>query len=167
MLCALGLNSSLRELAWHCGASLPAQGKIVYTTANTDISDIRRFLMEPGPRNGPILCHIRREKGAWPAMHHNEASAPRLGGLERALSGDPAVTRRYANATGKLGYPYYALYLEAAGVQPGSDEGERFLLSARKRKKSKTSNYLISIDLEDTHRKVRAAARRARHADTV
>lgn len=90
-------------------------GKALYTTQNLDTSDIRAFLMEPGPKNGAILCHIRREKG-------------------------------------KLGYPYYAVYLEAPGVMPGSPEGERFLLSARKRKKSKTSNYLISIDLDDTSR---------------
>lgn len=90
-------------------------GKALYTTQNLDTSDIRAFLMEPGPKNGSILCHIRREKG-------------------------------------KLGYPYYAVYLEAPGVMPGSPEGERFLLSARKRKKSKTSNYLISIDLDDTCR---------------
>lgn len=90
-------------------------GKALYTTQNLDTSDIRAFLMEPGPKNGSILCHIRREKG-------------------------------------KLGYPYYAVYLEAPGVMPGSPEGERFLLSARKRKKSKTSNYLISIDLDDTSR---------------
>ena len=36
----------------------------------------------------------------------------------------------------------------------GAPDNERFLLSARKRKKSKTSNYLISLDLEDTSRQV-------------
>ena len=125
---------------------LGVQGKAQYTTSNVDTSDMRRFLMEPGPKNGAILCHIRREKG-------------------------------------KLGYPYYALYLEvgrppltvtcagshggpfgcrhswrvqAPGVTPvGHHEGEQFLLSARKRKKSKTSNYLISTNLEDTSRQAR------------
>ena len=95
------------------------QGKMQYTTQNVPTSDLRRFLMDPGPKDGSILCHIRREKG-------------------------------------KLGYPYYAVYLEAPGVGPGSAEGERFLLSARKRKKSKTSNYLISLDLEDTSRQASA-----------
>lgn len=113
-----GTDSVFDPGARSAAAGAPAAGrggKVQFTTANLDTGDIRRFLMEPGPLNGSILCHIRREKG-------------------------------------KLGYPYYALYLEAPAVQPGSSEGERFLLSARKRKKSKTSNYLMSIDLEDTHR---------------
>ncbi|KAG2499031.1 hypothetical protein HYH03_003216 [Edaphochlamys debaryana] len=40
-------------------------------------------------------------------------------------------------------YPRYALFLE---------EGRRFLLSARKRKKQTTSNYIISMDYEDLSR---------------
>ena len=42
-------------------------------------------------------------------------------------------------------YPKYSLFLS-------DDEGDRFLLSARKRKKSKTSNYLISLSEEDQAR---------------
>lgn len=40
-------------------------------------------------------------------------------------------------------YPRYSLYV---------DEGGKFLLSARKRKKSKSSNYLISLDDDDMSR---------------
>jgi len=40
-------------------------------------------------------------------------------------------------------FPQYALYL---------DDGNSFLLSARKRKKSKSSNYVISLDEEDLAR---------------
>ncbi|KAG2439214.1 hypothetical protein HXX76_004576 [Chlamydomonas incerta] len=40
-------------------------------------------------------------------------------------------------------YPRYSLFLE---------EGRRFLLSARKRKKQTTSNYIISMDYEDLSR---------------
>jgi hypothetical protein len=29
-----------------------------------DTSDLRVFLMQPGPRTGPVLCHIRRSKGS-------------------------------------------------------------------------------------------------------
>jgi len=47
-------------------------------------------------------------------------------------------------------YPTYTLYLEGSG-SPGG-EGGKFLLSARKRKKSKSSNYLISLDEEDMSR---------------
>ena len=59
----------------------PRQGKMQYTTQNVVTSDLRRFLMDPGPKDGSILCHIRREKG-------------------------------------KLGYPYYAVYLEARAPFP-------------------------------------------------
>lgn len=40
-------------------------------------------------------------------------------------------------------YPKYSLYL---------DEGGKFLISSRKRKKSKSSNYLISLDDDDLNR---------------
>ena len=40
-------------------------------------------------------------------------------------------------------YPKYQLVLDA---------GSRFLMSARKRKKSKTHNYIMSFDQEDTAR---------------
>ena len=142
-----GTRPAMRRRPLLLRAGRWAQGKAQYTTSNVDTSDMRRFLMEPGPKNGAILCHIRREKG-------------------------------------KLGYPYYALYLEARmlcrhkapapawsqwglgirlrwraqapGVTPvGHHEGEQFLLSARKRKKSKTSNYLISTNLDDTSRQAR------------
>jgi hypothetical protein len=56
-------------------------------------------------------------------------------------------------------YPEYELYLK---------EGDKYLLSARKRKKNKTSNYLISLDKNDTKRhtdsyfgKVRSHLRRS------
>mmetsp|Transcript_19676 Transcript_19676/g.23605 ORF Transcript_19676/g.23605 Transcript_19676/m.23605 type:complete len:492 (+) Transcript_19676:279-1754(+) len=84
-------------------------------SASVDTSDMRVFLMQPGPRTGPILCHIRRQKGS-----------------------------------AKL-YPKYALYIGGGGID-GEDATERFLLSARKRKKSKSSNYLISLDEEDMSR---------------
>lgn len=29
-----------------------------------DLSDIRSFLMQPGPRNGPVMCYIVRDKGS-------------------------------------------------------------------------------------------------------
>jgi len=86
------------------------------TASQVDTSDMRVFLMRPGPLpgEGAIQCHIRREKGS-------------------------------------MGYPSYSLWLEGEGG-PGSRDGARFLLSARKRKKSKTSNYLISLDEDDLTR---------------
>lgn len=85
------------------------------TVSAVDTSDMRVFLMQPGPKNGPILCHIRRSRGS-----------------------------------AKM-YPKYSLYIGGGGVE-GEDATERFLLSARKRKKSKSSNYLISLDEEDMSR---------------
>jgi len=79
-----------------------------------DTSDLRVFLMQPGPRTGPVLCHIRRSKGS-------------------SL------------------YPKYALYL-GGGMIDGDETSERFMLSARKRKKSKSANYLLSLDEEDMSR---------------
>ncbi|KAJ9453228.1 Tubby protein-like protein 1 [Diplonema papillatum] len=43
-------------------------------------------------------------------------------------------------------HPEYSLYLESGSEEP------QFLLAARKRKKNKTSNYLISMDLNDLQR---------------
>jgi hypothetical protein len=45
----------------------------------------------------------------------------------------------------------YALYL-GGGMIDGDETSERFMLSARKRKKSKSANYLLSLDEEDMSR---------------
>ncbi|CAG8432788.1 521_t:CDS:10 [Diversispora eburnea] len=49
---------------------------------------------------------------------------------------------------GKL-YPQYELYIEEI-VEAGEEEKKTFLLSARKRKNSKSSNYVITIDKLET-----------------
>lgn len=49
-------------------------------------------------------------------------------------------------------YPTYKLYMEGDTGIPGSQQGRRFLMSARKRKKSKCSNYLVSLDPNDMGR---------------
>ena len=72
-----------------------------------DLSDINAFLRQPGPKSGPVLCYIVRDKGS-----------------------------------AKM-YPRYNLFLE---------DGKKFLLAARKRKKQTTSNYIISLDYEDLGR---------------
>ena len=73
--------------------------------------------MQPGPKQGPVHCHIVRKKGST-----------------------------------KM-FPEYALYLDAPGAKPGDPGSDaKFLLSARKRKKSKSSNYLISLDEDDLAR---------------
>ena len=72
-----------------------------------DLSDLRSFLMAPGPKNGPVMCYIVRDKG------------------------------------GAKMYPRYMLFLE---------DGKRFMLAARKRKKQTTSNYIVSLDMDDMGR---------------
>merc|ERR1719191_843409 len=73
-----------------------------------DTSDLRAFLMRPGPQGAMVQCYIQRRK----------------------------------TGLGRL-FPTYEIYLK---------EGDQFLLAARKRKKNKSSNYLISLDKEDLAR---------------
>lgn len=56
---------------------------------------------------------------------------------------DAAVQCRILRDKSSKMYPKYQLVLET---------GTRFLMSARKRKKSKSSNYILSFDEEDTAR---------------
>jgi len=86
-----------------------------------DISDKRVFLMNPGPKAGPVQCHIVRKAG-----------------------------KGFIPGTS---YPEYFLYIDGAGAKPGNPTSDaKFLLSARKRKKSKSSNYIISLDEDDLAR---------------
>jgi len=73
-----------------------------------DTTDLRAFLMRPGPQGAMVQCYIQRRKT----------------GLGRI-------------------FPTYEIYLK---------DGDQFLLAARKRKKNKSSNYLISLDKDDLAR---------------
>ncbi|KAF0872461.1 TULP2 protein, partial [Crocuta crocuta] len=82
------------------------------------------------------------------------APGPRLGEdmeayvLRPALRGRTVQCRisRDKRGVDKGMFPFYYLYLEAA------DGRKHFLLAGRKRKRSKTSNYLISLDPTDLSR---------------
>ncbi|XP_030874270.1 tubby-related protein 2 isoform X1 [Leptonychotes weddellii] len=82
------------------------------------------------------------------------APGPRLGEdmeayvLRPALRGRTVQCRISRDKRGldKGMFPFYSLYLEAA------DGREHFLLAGRKRKRSTTSNYLISLDPKDLSR---------------
>jgi tubby-related protein 1 len=93
--------------------------------AVVEISDRRVFLTQPAPAAGdPVQCHILRRRGKGGVL-----------GL------------------GAKRYPEYFLYLDGPGTTPGSPtDGATFLLSARRRKKSTSSNYVISLDEEDLNR---------------
>ncbi|KAM6223619.1 tubby-related protein 2 [Rhynchocyon petersi] len=82
------------------------------------------------------------------------APGPRLGEdmkayvLRPAMQGHVVQCRICRDKRGldKGMFPFYHLYLEAA------DGRKHFLMAGRKRKKSKTSNYLISLDSTDLSR---------------
>ena len=93
--------------------------------AVVEISDRRVFLSQPAPFSGdPVQCHILRRYGKGGVLG--------IGGKR---------------------YPEYFLYLDGPGTTPGvPTDGAVFLLSARRRKKSTSSNYVISLDEEDLNR---------------
>ena len=89
--------------------------------ARVDVTDRRAFLTKPGPRGGPVQCHI--------------------------------VRRKVKSMGFGKGYPEYCLYLDGPETAAGApNDDATFLLSARKRKKSKSSNYVISLDEDDLSR---------------
>uniref|UniRef100_A0A7S0LEN7 Tubby C-terminal domain-containing protein n=1 Tax=Coccolithus braarudii TaxID=221442 RepID=A0A7S0LEN7_9EUKA len=95
----------------HNGAMQQQQMQVsrpAYMPAVIDTSDLRAFLMRPGPVGAMVQCYIQRKKS----------------GMSRL-------------------FPTYEIYLK---------EGDKFLLAARKRKKNKSSNYLISLDKDDLNR---------------
>jgi tubby-related protein 1 len=65
----------------------------------------------------------------------------------------PGTTRQCYIVRKKAGFakmfPSYKLYLQEANVPGPAHMNNRFLLAARKRKKQKKSNYLLSLDEED------------------
>ena len=89
-------------------AQLAVRPVASYVPAVIDTSDLRAFLMRPGPSGAMVQCYIQRRKT----------------GMARL-------------------FPTYELYLK---------EGDKFLMAARKRKKNKSSNYLISLDKDDLAR---------------
>jgi len=86
----------------------PSPSRPMPPPAVIDTTDLRAFLMRPGPEGAMVQCYIQRRKT----------------GLGRI-------------------FPTYEIYLK---------EHDQFLLAARKRKKNKSSNYLISLDKEDLAR---------------
>ena len=74
------------------------------------------------------------------------AAAQRAAHLSRPVPKDTMLRCRLVRKRSAVGnYPTYALYVEDGG------DG-RFLLAARRRKKSATSNYVLSVDPDDLSR---------------
>lgn len=92
---------------------------------------------DPTAENGeggsyPIPKPVAPEIGDVKTFVHSPG--PKTGPLECYIVRDKGSAKMY---------PRYTLFV---------DEGKKFLLSARKRKKARTSNYVISIDMEDLTR---------------
>ncbi|KAH1180925.1 hypothetical protein KIL84_001859 [Mauremys mutica] len=101
-----------------------------------------------GERVPSVIVEFRAAGGGA-----RDPAAPEAGGAAgvRAAPGAPGVTVRCRISRDRKGvdkgvFPFYYLHLER-------DDGRKlFLMSGRKRKKSKTSNYLISLDPIDLSR---------------
>ncbi|KAM4825377.1 tubby-related protein 2 isoform 1-T1 [Thomomys bottae] len=109
-------------------------------------------------KGGPEAPEIEDSKGCFSLGSTQGplpcAPGPQLGEDMMAYVLRPAMVghmvqcliHRNKHGMDKTLYPTYQVYLEAA------DGGKRFLLAGRKRKRSKTSNYLISMDPTDMSR---------------
>jgi hypothetical protein len=117
---------------------------VALAVASIDTSDLRAFLMRPGPQGAMVQCYIQRRKTGMARIY--PTYAPRIARAIRRNSSAQFSPTPYNSLT-----PYmpstpprrYEIYLK---------EGDQFLLAARKRKKNKSSNYLISLDKDDLAR---------------
>lgn len=104
-----------------------------------DTSNLEEFVLRPAPRGATVKCRISRNKkgmdrGLYPTyfMHMEREDGKRVRGCPRPPPSQGVET-------------------------PAHSQGltlccQVFLLAGRKRKKSKTSNYLISVDATDLSR---------------
>jgi hypothetical protein len=90
-----------------------------------------------------VQCYIQRRKSGMVARARLEPARPLPALLALVLSSRSSSTRvSFAPRQARL-FPTYEIYLK---------DGDQFLLAARKRKKNKSSNYLISLDKDDLAR---------------
>lgn len=118
------------------------RGSPIADAVSVDTSNLEEFVFRPAPRGITIKCRISRNKkgmdrGLYPTyfMHMEREDGKRVSGsflIQRALASIPAD-----------------LTLMKWFIFPPF---QVFLLAGRKRKKSKTSNYLISVDATDLSR---------------
>lgn len=99
----------------------------------------------------------REQPSASDPLYFDHADADEL--REFVSSGAPELAgtlrceiRRDKKGMGKGKHPVYYLHLERPNVKDPSKTDKVFLLAGRKRKKCKTSNYLISCDPADLSR---------------
>lgn len=104
-----------------------------------DVANLEEFVLRPAPRGATVKCRITRDKkgmdrGLYPTyfMHMEREDGKRV----RAGHGSELMVRLFQTFTTKWKSVFFQV----------------FLLAGRKRKKSKTSNYLISVDATDLSR---------------
>lgn len=109
------------------------------------LEDLELFATRPAPRDVTIQCRITRdkrgvEKGIYPTYYlHMEKEDGK-----RVRQGEKNLVKHFSFA---LGMSEYADILLCNILN-----AQVFLMAGRKRKKCKTSNYLISIDPTDLSR---------------
>lgn len=101
----------------------------------------------PGPAEGAVERPMRGMSG--PARLDARDKRSFLGRAPPQVGMIQCYVERDKSGFKKL-HPEYYLYLDRPKEQ--KDKEQHFLLAGRKRKKNKTSNYLISMDKEDLHR---------------
>ncbi|KAM9048330.1 tubby-related protein 2 [Megaptera novaeangliae] len=122
------LESTVRNSPWAADEEVSEAPEGAGGAGNSDVgSSLRSPPCAPGPRLGEDMeAYVLR-----PAL--------------RGLTVQCRISRD-KRGVDKGMFPFYYLYLEAA------DGRKYFLLAGRKRKRSKTSNYLVSLDPTDLSR---------------
>ncbi|KAF6289293.1 TUB like protein 2 [Rhinolophus ferrumequinum] len=155
-LCSLAPNPGTNS-DWGRGDSAYKQGEDLEDNKEESESTVRSY---PGAAYEEVSEALEGKGGAGSshvgsAPHSSlRTSGPWLGEDLEAYVLRPAIQDRMVQcciSRDKRGvdkgmFPFYYLYLEVA------EDQKHFLLAARKRKMSKTSNYLISLDPTDLSR---------------
>ena len=110
-----------------------------------EVDNLEEFVLRPAPRGATVKCRITRDKkgmdrGLYPTyfMHLEREDGRRVGIPPKVPSHQLSCVSLPGNGNNLL--------VCVCGVC------QLFLLAGRKRKKSKTSNYLISVDPTDLSR---------------
>lgn len=104
--------------------------------SSVEVDNLEEFVLRPAPRGVTIKCRISRDKK----------------GMDRGLY--PTYFLHLEREDGKKVWsdPSQSLLLTLVLSRSSLSLSQVFLLAGRKRKKSKTSNYLISVDATDLSR---------------
>ena len=126
---------------------------------SVDASNLEDFVFRPAPRGVTIKCRISRNKkgmdrGLYPTyfMHMEREDGKRVSGSPSPRSPRSAPGRWTDLADVSFLPSDLSLRIHTVRIRIMFPPLQVFLLAGRKRKKSKTSNYLISVDATDLSR---------------